>query len=262
MIVPLHAANPGVFTGAGNWTYLLTGAVPVLIDAGVGRPAHLDAIAAHVPDGPAHVLVTHGHPDHASGAPALAERWPAIRFWKFLDPSADSPSGVSWNALSDDQVVSAGDDSLTVVFTPGHASDHVCFWHAPSRTLFGGDLVVRGSSVVIPASHGGSLADYLHSLKRVLAINPGRILPAHGPAIDDPAAVIKGYVDHRLARERQVLDAIEAGLQTVEAITARIYVDLAPELLPMARESVLAHLQKLEHDGLVTRRGDEWRSQS
>jgi glyoxylase-like metal-dependent hydrolase (beta-lactamase superfamily II) len=65
LIVPLHASNPGVFTGAGNWTYLITGSTPVLIDAGVGEPAHLDAIAAHVPDGPAHVLVTHGHPDHA-----------------------------------------------------------------------------------------------------------------------------------------------------------------------------------------------------
>jgi ribonuclease/clavin/mitogillin len=158
--------------------------------------------------------------------------------------------------------VTAGDESLRVVFTPGHAPDHICFWHEPSRTLFGGDLVVLGSSVVIPATHGGSLAEYLHSLKRVLAINPSRILPAHGVVIDDPASVIKGYLDHRLARERQVLSAIEAGLQNVDAITRRVYVDLAQALVPMARESVLAHLHKLEQDGLVKRAGDEWRPQT
>ena len=262
MIVPLHAANPGVFTGAGNWTYLITGSTPVLIDAGVGQPSHLDAIAAHVPDGPAHVFVTHGHPDHASGATALAARWPDIRFWKSLWPSTDSKYPVTWTPLSDDQELTAGDESLQVVCTPGHAPDHVCFWHKPSRTLFGGDLVVLGSSVVIPATHGGSLGDYLHSLKRALAMNPSRILPAHGAVIDDPPAVIKGYLEHRLARERQVLSAIEAGVRSLDAITQRVYVDLAQALVPMARESVLAHLQKLEHDGFVKRVGDDWRPQS
>lgn len=258
MIIPLHAANPGPFTGAGNWTYLLTGASPALIDAGVGKAEHLEAIATHVPDGPAHVLVTHGHSDHASGVLALAARWPHIRFWKFLWPSVDAKYDVKWNALSDDQIVAAGDDSLQVVYTPGHAPDHVAFWHSRSRTLLSGDLVVLGSSVVIPPSAGGSLNEYLQSLHRVLALDPSRLLPAHGPAIDDPKTVIGGYLKHRQERERQILSALQSGLRSVDAIVDRIYVDLAPPLVPMARESVLAHLQKLEQDGHAAHKDEAW----
>ena len=128
-------------------------------------------------------------------------------------------------------------------------------------TLFGGDLAVPAAASSFQP-YGGSSADVFHSLKRVLAMNPSRILPAHGAVIDDPQAVIKGYLEHRLARERQVLSAIEAGVRNLDAITQRVYVDLAQDLVPMARESVLAHLQKLEHDGFVKRVGDDWRPQS
>jgi len=258
LIIPLHAANPGPLTGAGNWTYLLTGATPALIDAGVGKTEHLDAIAAHVRDGPTHVFVTHGHSDHASGVLALAARWPQIRFWKFLWPSFDARYAVQWHALSDDQIVTAGDEPLQVVYTPGHAPDHVAFWQSSSRALFSADLVVLGSTVVIPPSAGGNLKEYLQSLRRVLALEPARLLPAHGPAIDDPKTVINGYLKHRLDRERQILSAIQSGLRSVEAITDRIYADLAPPLIPMARESVLAHLQKLEQEGLAARKDDAW----
>ena len=79
----LHAANPGPMTGEGNWTYLIGARHPVLIDAGVGHASHLDAIAAAAPRGPSHVLVTHAHSDHVSGAPAIHARWPAARFKKF-----------------------------------------------------------------------------------------------------------------------------------------------------------------------------------
>ena len=74
--VPLHAANPNYMTGSGNWTYLIPGHSPLLIDAGVGRAEHLSAIAAESPDGPARVLVTHAHSDHATGVTTIAERWP------------------------------------------------------------------------------------------------------------------------------------------------------------------------------------------
>jgi glyoxylase-like metal-dependent hydrolase (beta-lactamase superfamily II) len=258
-VVPLHAANPGPMTGSGNWTWLLPGPAPLLIDAGVGQAAHLDAIAGHVPGGPAVVLVTHVHPDHASGAPALVARWPAVQFKKWPWPERDATFAVGWTPLADGQRIDTPEGPLQVVHTPGHSPDHVVFWHEPSATVFTGDLLVVGGTVVIPASHGGSLGAYLGSLARVAALEPKRALPAHGPAIDDPLALIDHYIAHRRMRETQILEALSAGDTTITAITARIYRGLDPALLPQAHESVLAHLRKLEDDGGVRLEGDAWR---
>jgi hydroxyacylglutathione hydrolase len=252
-------------TGEGNWTYLIGDRNPVLIDAGVGKASHLDAIAAAAADGPSLVLVTHAHSDHVSGAPAIQSRWPSARFMKFPWPSTTGhrepgtgEADLGWTWLKDGSIVDTDEGPLTVLHTPGHSPDHLTFWHAESRTLFVGDMLVQGGTVVIPASHGGSLADYLRSLDRMLRLNPARALPAHGPAIDDPAAVIHKYIGHRAEREAQVLGVLSAAGVTVAAIAAQIYPALDAALVPMAKESVLAHLQKLERDGRARRQGDSW----
>ena len=243
-------------TGDGNWTYLIGDRHPVLIDAGVGNAAHLDAIAAAAPRGPSLVLVTHAHSDHVSGAPAIKARWPDARFAKFPWPLRDPEIGWTW--LGDESIVDTDDGPLTVLHTPGHSPDHLVLWHAGSRTLFVGDMLVRGSTVVIPASTGGSLSEYLQSLDRMLKLNPARAFPAHGPVIDDPAALIHKYVEHRAQREQQVIGALGAAGSTVDAITAQIYPSIDQALIAMARESVLAHLQKLEGDGRARRDGERW----
>lgn len=256
-VVSLHAANPGIMTGAGNWTYLIPGSSPVLFDAGVGHDVHLDAIASAVPAGPGRVVVSHAHSDHVSGAPAVAVRWPAATFSKFPWSEKDDPS-IAWQWLAEGAVVDTGEGPLLVLHTPGHAPDHIALWHADSRTLFGADLMQLGNTVAIPAEHGGDLAAYLRSLKRVQALAPRRVLPAHGPAIDDPLALIDQYLQHRHHREVQIVTALEARLDTVDAITGRIYTGLTPQLGPLARQSVLAHLIKLEREGLARRDGVRW----
>lgn len=255
-LFPLHAGNPGPFTGEGNWTYLIPGDLPVLIDAGVGEQAHLDAIAVASPAGPADVLVTHAHSDHAAGAPAVQARWPSARFSKFPWPERDRD--VPWQPLEEGATVITGEGPLVVLHTPGHSPDHIALWHAASRTLFVGDLLVQGSTVFIPASAGGNLADYLRSLERLRQLSPLRAWPAHGPMIEDPVALITQYVEHRRQREEQVVAALAEGLTTIDAITARIYTNLAPALTPMASESVLAHLVKLEGEGTAVRTGVHW----
>jgi glyoxylase-like metal-dependent hydrolase (beta-lactamase superfamily II) len=155
-------------------------------------------------------------------------------------------------------VVPAGDEVLSAVRTPGHSPDHLCFWHQDSRLLFCGDLAWKGSSVVIPPSHGGDVSAYLASLERVLALAPAKMLPAHGPVIDQPAELLREHIEHRLVRERQVLNAVRTGLSDVDAMVSRIYPTLAATLVPMARESVLAHLLKLEREGKVRRAAEAW----
>ena len=178
---------------------------------------------------------------------------------KFPWPERDSTYRVAWQPLTDGDRIDAGDTELEVIHTPGHAPDHVAVWDAASRTLFTGDLVVFGSTVVIPASAGGDLLDYLQSLRRVLALAPARLLPAHGPAIDDPPALINQYLEHRQQRELQVLAALDEGRHTIDAMVEQIYRGLLPALVPMARESVLAHLMKLEREHRVVRLDDGWR---
>lgn len=248
-------------TGHGNWTYLIPGSAPVLIDAGAGESSHLDAVFAQVPSGPAHVLVTHAHPDHASGAAALARRIPGASFSKYPWPERDAAVAVPWRPLADGDVIDAGEGQLQVVHTPGHAPDHVILWHEASGTAFTGDLLVLGSTVVIPASHGGVLTDYLWSLERVAALGLRRAWPAHGPVIEDPLALIERYLAHRRQREQQVRDVLSAGPARVSEIVARLYFGLDPALVAQAHESVLAHLEKLDADGAAERAeaGGRWR---
>jgi hydroxyacylglutathione hydrolase len=239
----LAAHNASEWTGpTGNNTYLLPGPPSVLIDAGVGDPAHLDAIAEAL-DGAALdlVLITHGHVDHAAGAPALARRWPGV---------VVRGGGVG-KPLEEGETFRAGEAGETIllaVHTPGHAPDHYCLLDESTRDVYCGDLARIGGTVVIAASRGGSLREYLASLERIRALQPRRLLPAHGPVVTDPRRLIDEYLAHRAARERQIIELLKDGCTRVEDLVARIYPDLSPSLRGAAEETVRAHLAKIgEH---------------
>jgi len=260
----LHADNPSPMTGGGNNTYLLTSRDrdAALVDAGVGQPRHLAELAAALESAGArlrHVLVTHGHPDHAAGAPAIAAAHPAAAFAKHPWPGDDAEYVVAWRAIGEGDVLLAGGHRLAVLHTPGHAPDHLAFWHEESGTMFTGDLVVAGGSVMIHSSRGGNLAEYLASLERMLALEPRVLLPAHGPRVDDPPTLLRGYLDHRRLRERQVIDALRAGRASVQAIAETIYDGLSAALMPAARENVRAHLEKLRSEGRAEDEAGQWR---
>jgi glyoxylase-like metal-dependent hydrolase (beta-lactamase superfamily II) len=247
-------------TGDGNTTWLIPGHVPTLIDAGTGESQHLDALERALGGARlAQVLVTHTHVDHASGAAAIAERMPHVRFLKMPWPEEDAAWRVRWHPLTDGEMVAAGDSALAVIHTPGHSPDHLCFWDQEGRQLFCGDLAWKGSTVVIPSSHGGDVAAYLASLERILQLLPQTMFPAHGPVIEQPMELLREYIEHRALREQQVLAALGRGLTSPDEMVARIYPALPAALRPVARESVLAHLTKLEREGRAAHDGERWR---
>ena len=111
------------------------------MDAGVGRSEHVEAIAHALGGAPlARVLITHSHPDHVAGLPALQARWPGLRVF---------PEGGGGGYV--DHEVLAGNRRLEIVPTPGHAPDHLCFFDRASGDLYSGDLARLGGTIVIPA---------------------------------------------------------------------------------------------------------------
>jgi glyoxylase-like metal-dependent hydrolase (beta-lactamase superfamily II) len=250
------ALNPSPMTGAGNNTYLIDGAEPTLVDAGIGAAGHIDALAAALAGRPlARVIVTHGHADHASGVPALRTRWPGLDACKFVVNEPARPGGVdddpgTWVPLADGQVVSAGDRTLVVVHTPGHARDHVCLWDAEERSLYAGDMVAIGTTIMVPAGRGGGMRAYLQSLQRLQALQPARIYPGHGPVIERPAELLAEFIAHRLMREAQVRACISKGTTAPADMVKEIYPELPAALVPAATATVEAHIEKLREDAL------------
>jgi glyoxylase-like metal-dependent hydrolase (beta-lactamase superfamily II) len=262
-LLTLDAHNPGPLTATGNHTYLLSGdGAALLIDAGTGEPRYLSAVAealAAARSRLTRVLVTHAHPDHASGAPALRDAHPGVLFMKMPWPGEDERYAMPWIAIAGGDEFQVGGTVVRAIHTPGHSPDHLAFWEPASRTCFCGDLVIQNSSVMIHASRGGDLEAYLESLERLRRLAPARLLPAHGPEIVDPDRVLRDYLAHRLMREQQVVSALEAGRDTVPAIAESIYHGLDPALLPAAHENVRAHLEKLRREGRAFEDDGRWR---
>ena len=247
LLIP--AFNASAWTGpTGNNTWLIEGSVPTLVDAGIGAHAHLGAIRDGLKGEPlAQVLITHGHPDHASGADAIQALWPTVEVR-------------SWDngGLRHGQILPAGDTRIEVIHTPGHSPDHCCLREEDTGDIYSGDLVRHGGTVVIPASQGGDLVAYLESLERIRALRPPRLLPGHGPIVADPSALIDEYVGHRAERDRGILEALRAGDTTTDQIVSRVYGELPSGLRAAAADTVLAHLIKLRHESRVEESGGNW----
>ena len=218
----------------------------VVVDPGPDLAAHHAAVLDGLEELGARaalVLLTHGHPDHAEGAAALAELAGGVPV-RALDPV----HRLGAEGLADGDRVEVGGLLVEVVGTPGHTSDSLSFHLVADRAVLTGDTVLgRGTSVV--AHPDGRLGDYLSSLDRLEALAQAYgltdVLPGHGPALAHPAAVVDAYRTHRAQRLAQVEAALEAGAVTARDVVERVYVDVDRDLWPAAELSVLAQLAYL-----------------
>jgi glyoxylase-like metal-dependent hydrolase (beta-lactamase superfamily II)/8-oxo-dGTP pyrophosphatase MutT (NUDIX family) len=262
-VIRVTAPNPGVMTGPGTNSYLVGDAVRqrwTVIDPGPADPAHLRALLAAAPGPIERILVTHTHKDHSPGAAALARATGApVLGRRALHPQGQDESFTPQHEVTDGEIFPVGDGlALRAVHTPGHASNHLCFLLPHERMLFTGDHVMQGSTVVINPPDG-DMAAYLDALRGLLALPIDWLAPGHGFLVAQPRAVIEALIRHRLAREARVLEAMRAlAPAPIDTLLPRVYADVPPALHPMARRSLLAHLLKLQGDGIATLNGESW----
>jgi glyoxylase-like metal-dependent hydrolase (beta-lactamase superfamily II) len=240
--VPVEAPTRAL-SGATS-AYVVGNADGVLVDP-AARTADLDGAVEKRQV--AHVAVTHHHPDHV-GAVAEYAREYGLTVWA---RAGRTDAFERATGLAPDRTFGPSDAvaGVDVVDTPGHAPEHVAF--SVDRGLLCGDLAVAAGSVVVGAPEGDMRA-YLSSLRRVYARDPDRLFPAHGPVIDDPRAVCARLIDHRLARERRVAEAVQAGHETPADIVEAAYEKDISGVAELARATVVAHLEKLAVEGTVT----------
>ena len=207
-----------------------------VIDAGIGpdAPLILDNIESLALD-PANlsaVLLTHAHCDHSGGAAwlrgvtgagigagaltarALAQPEPQlIGGLRPFEPFAVTPV-VADRWLRDGDRIPVGDVTLTVIDTPGHVVDGVCYLAeiGGQKFLFSGDTAIgnqprreMGEGTVLEGMLGwldghwsASLSSYIASLEKLEALDVDMLLPGHGVP-NDKATAAAGM---RAGRER------------------------------------------------------------
>ncbi len=241
------APNPGPMTYHGTNTWLVDEPDGLtVIDPGPDDPAHIGAIAASGPV--ARIVLTHTHPDHVAGAPALrAATGAAIHGW-----------GAPWaEGFVPDVAIEDGAQlgRLTALHTPGHASDHVCFALGGTGVLFTGDHVMSWSTTVV-SPPDGDMGAYMTSLRLLLGREDTLYLCGHGPPLPDPRPMVRGMLAHRAGRESSILAVLARGTASVDELTAAMYAGLESHLLGAAKRTVMAHLEKLEREGRVERLDD------
>jgi glyoxylase-like metal-dependent hydrolase (beta-lactamase superfamily II) len=242
------ANNPGPFTGPGTNTWLLDdgNGSAVVIDPGPVDSGHESAIARLVSGRTVvGVLVTHTHEDHAPLANPLARNLGVASFGFGPGPGFEPDL-----TLADGSAVLVGNAEMTVVHTPGHADDHLCF--RVENVLFTGDHIMGGSSVMVEA-----MGPYLESLKKLRSTGLERLLPGHGDEMDNPDAVIDWYLAHRLQRHEQIFQSIQGGSATAWEVVEDVYSDVDVSLYPLAARSVQAHLVLLVDEGRIALEKDD-----
>ena len=235
------APNPGIYTGPGTNTYLVSdGGEVAVIDPGPVIDPHLLAIIDAIGDRtPVAVIATHTHSDHAPLANPLAERLGVPVYG-----NRPGPEFTPDIRLSDGDDIAVGGLTIEAVHTPGHTADHLCF--LLGDRLFTGDHIMGGSTVIMEDATA-----YLQSLYRVQDLDVRRIEPGHGSSMDDAGAVIAGYIEHRLAREREILAVVGAGATTIADIVSAVYAFVPADLRSAATHQVIVQLNKLYADDQV-----------
>jgi endoribonuclease LACTB2 len=248
-------------SSTGTNTYLVgKGPRRLLIDTGDGKPSWIQCLKNVLTLEHAivdSVILTHWHTDHVGGVKDLLGYSPGTRVYKNCadDNQLD---------IEDGQYFRVEGATLRALHSPGHTTDHMALVFEEEDAMFTGDNVLGHGTAVFE-----DLANYLSSLEKMQHQFSGRAYPGHGPVIEDGAARIQEYIQHRAQRENQVIEVLESargppdsveadgsrdpvGLTSME-IVKTIYKDVPEDLHSPAERGVLQVLCKLQEEGKASR---------
>ncbi|MDZ4791440.1 MAG: MBL fold metallo-hydrolase [Hyphomicrobiales bacterium] len=259
------ADNGGPFTFKGTNTYVIGHGEVAVVDPGPDDERHRKALLtalAEKGERVTYILLTHAHPDHSAGIPALKALTGALTLGCGRDNtgtvSPQTPSGKDLidvhfkpdRRLADDERFRVGDTNVVALHTPGHAPDHLCFALPDAKVMLSGDHVMGwNTSVVAPPE--GNMGHYFKSLEKLLPRDETVYFPGHGGRVEEPQRLVKAFIVHRRWREAEIIQCLRDGLSTVHRIVPRIYAQLDSALHGAAALSVYAHIERLHEIGRV-----------
>lgn len=258
-VMRLTASNPGVMTGPGTNSYIVgdPGAGYAVIDPGPNEPEHIDRLWRATGGNIRMIVCTHSHADHSPAARPLQAlcggKVPVLGV-------ASAPTARPASAFQPDRQLADGErlvlegggqrHTLLVLHTPGHAANHLCLVLEEDGLLFSGDHILNGSTTVVDPPDG-DMSAYLDSLDKLAAAcgtyGIEFILPAHGYVLGFAPAAIAHLKTHRLQREAKVAAAMRARPGgSLDDWVELAYDDVPPRMWPVAKRSLLAHVQRIE----------------
>ena len=256
-------------TGVTN-TYLIIGTGGALwVDTGWDREGEARARIDYwhaVGDPPVKgIVITHRHPPHWGNAPAIQRASggaPIIATAAEKAPIEKRMAGARVNRVVEDgETLGLGNITIEFVHAPGHTYGSLAVFIRETRALFSGDNVMgTGTSVINPGD--GEIVLYLQTMEKFRRYDPTVIYPGQGPVVTDPRAKLHELVQHRRAREEQIVTCLEQGPRSVPDLFRVIYSGLDDGLSHLARNQILSHLIKLEQEGRLSVSGDVYRLKS
>ena len=236
----------------------------VFIDTAHGKPEeiqkHLSVWESEGKPEIAGIILTHRHGDHIGGAAELSKHIGAPVISTAVEKTAieNESSAVVNITPGDGEILQLGNSTLEIIHTPGHTMGSLCVYLQEDKVLFTGDNILGlGTTVISP--NEGDMASYIGSLQKMLNYNIETICPGHGPEIDTPNEKIHELIEHRHQRERQMLELITAGQDSMEHIFGAIYKDIHPGLHNTAKRQIQAHINKLINEKRIEQAGNNYR---
>jgi recombination protein RecT len=258
-VMRLTAPNPGMMTGPGTNSYIIGTADTgyIVVDPGPNDAAHIQRLFEATQGDIRMIVCTHSHSDHSPGAKplqAVCSTNPQIHGLpsgkhassnSYFEPDKSLQNKERLRLISQ-RLEADLTTTIEVIFTPGHAENHVCLALLEDGLLLSGDHILNGSTTVInpPDGHMGDYLDSLDVLTAACAEHQiQQILPAHGYVLDHAERVIAHLKAHRLGREEKIAGVMQAHpTGTLDDWVAKAYDDVPNHLWPVAKRSLLAHV--------------------
>ncbi len=231
--------------------YYIAGHQPALVETGptAGITELIDALGQiGDPLAISYAILTHIHLDHAGGAGAITRSLPNAKIVvhqrgarHLVDPgklveASRQAFGDQFEeqygpilpvpeqrirAVDDNEVIDIADRELQFIYSPGHASHHMCIWDGVSRGLFCGEALGRPQGTVVAPVAGFDPDAALATIERLATLPVERAFYSHGGVSLQPSSLIESVRSNMAAYRRIILEYVKTG-ESIERVKRRL----------------------------------------